>query len=95
VAFQPLPLDDDSPLLSYTTDQDRVLVVCRLRGALSVALNPPGLKAGPCDSDWDVLLSTEDPDVAPDPQPPRLDGTGLFAMIRFQRPGAVVLKMRI
>jgi len=45
----------------------------------------PALAAG----GWSPLLTTEETAYAPDPQPPRIDGTGA-GTIDFQRPGAVV-----
>ena len=42
------------------------------------------------DSSWRAILTTEDPLFAPDPRPPMIDAA--VPMIRFERPGAVILK---
>jgi maltooligosyltrehalose trehalohydrolase len=99
--FRATPLDDDSLLLAYSTEEKRIRVVSRLRGAGAVVVGPapeggePGV-APPSDAArWDLLLSTEAPEFAPDPLPPAIKPSGSSLLIHFPRPGAIVLKMGI
>lgn len=61
--------------------RDRLLVAVAFRGAPRVALPS---------APWRVLLSTEDPQHAPDPAPPHYDFSA--SAVSFQRPGALILE---
>jgi maltooligosyltrehalose trehalohydrolase len=67
-----------------------LLLVSRLRGAGDVALTAEDAGAGP--DPWYVVLDTEDPRYAPDPRPIELTSVPSAVRIRFQRPGAVLLR---
>jgi maltooligosyltrehalose trehalohydrolase len=76
--------DDGAIILRRGTPGARTLVaVVRPDGAgvSRLSLPPSGT--------WRVVLTTEDADVAADPTPPDIDQGG--AVVRFARPGAVVL----
>jgi hypothetical protein len=69
-----------------------LLVVACLQSSGLVDLEPVAVALGIDGSArWELALSTEDPDYAPDPRPPE---TRLSAVprIHFQRPGALVLR---
>jgi maltooligosyltrehalose trehalohydrolase len=64
------------------SDEQRVLIVARLRGHGPIEIAP--LRAG----DWRQLLSTEDHLFAVDSTPPLLDRA--VGVIEFHRPGAII-----
>ena len=79
-AYWARALDDHTVLLDYTAG---VAMVARLSGpAGAVALDLP--------VEAQVVLTSEDPDVAPDAQPIGVDRAGGLTL-RFSRPGAVLL----
>src|SRR5262249_39308600 len=41
---------------------------------------------------WQTVLTTEDPPFSPDPCPPQSDLSGPAPVVRFLRPGAVILR---
>jgi len=41
---------------------------------------------------WEPILSTEDPSFSPDSRPPHLDLSAITPVIRFSRPGALILR---
>jgi maltooligosyltrehalose trehalohydrolase len=43
---------------------------------------------------WKPILTTEDPEYSEDPRPIRMDMSGQDRMIRFERPGAIMLGLR-
>ncbi len=90
-AFRAVSLDSDSLVLIYSRDADRILVVCRLRGAGSVTAASPQFEPLSTGPDWPVLFSTEDPMFVSEPQPPDIDPTDPIPVIHFRRPGVVVL----
>jgi maltooligosyltrehalose trehalohydrolase len=98
--FHATPLDENSLLLAYSTEDMGIWLVCRLRGAgpVTLALAPASAEHGdappPNTARWDLMLSTEDSPFAPDPLPPEVTPSGSTVRIRFQRPGAVVLRAR-
>lgn len=66
-----------------------VWLVVRLRGKGPVDL---GRFGGTDHHRWEVVLTTEDPDYADDPTPPRVDlGVGA-PVVTFERPGAVLFR---
>ena len=94
VIFRAFTLDGSSLGLGYVTERERLVAVCCLRGAPRVTLDRCELAAEITGPPWDVLLSTEDPTYASDPQPPRIDCSGAAPAVHFRRPGAVVLRNR-
>jgi maltooligosyltrehalose trehalohydrolase len=70
-------------------DDAQVLVVVRLRGSGRVVIEG-SLAPPPHGGRWRGLLSTEDPDVANEPQPPTVDSSDGGLSIQFHRPGAVI-----
>jgi maltooligosyltrehalose trehalohydrolase len=91
VAGQPAAAawDDDVLIVRREAPAARpVLAVVRLRGSGTVDLRQlAAARLAPAHS-WHVLLTTEEPAVAPDAQPPRVELAG--PLVGFARPGAVV-----
>ena len=73
---------------------DAVWTVARLAGAGDVDLGAIGAGELVESSEWDVVLTTEDPMFALDPVPPVIDRQPGGPIVRFGRPGAVILKTR-
>jgi maltooligosyltrehalose trehalohydrolase len=67
-----------------------LLLIARLRGGGDVFLSAED--AGPGSESWYVILDTEDDLYAPDPRPIELAEATGAVRIRFQRPGAVLLR---
>jgi maltooligosyltrehalose trehalohydrolase len=65
-----------------------LLLVCQLRNAGVVDLETHPLPT----NDWHVVLTTEDADFAPDPQPPEVEMRATGPVLHFRRPGAVLLR---
>jgi maltooligosyltrehalose trehalohydrolase len=83
-AFAP----DDGTIVVRRRGRDEVFnVVVRLRGAGDLNLPDPGAPV-------DVLLTTEDARFALDPHPIYVGVCGTAHQIRFDRPGAVILRTR-
>jgi maltooligosyltrehalose trehalohydrolase len=74
--------------LSPRRAADRLLVVTRLAGDGEVTLRID------TDAAPQVVLTTEDREVVPDPLPIQMDG-GSHLRLRFSRPGAIVLGSRL
>jgi maltooligosyltrehalose trehalohydrolase len=92
--FDARTLDDETVLLSREThspengaarQREHLLVIVRLEGRGTVAV------PGPASREWQVLLTTEDADLAPDPVPIDIS-TRDGLTVQFARPGAVVLR---
>lgn len=77
-------LDDATIAMRRVFEGGAFWIVARLKGdgEVDLASIAPGVTR------WQVVLSTEGPEFAPDPQPPIVDGS----RIQFRRPSAVVLK---
>ena len=78
---------DDALGLEYGALGHALLVVVRLSGAGEVAPHvvlPPAA--------WETVLTTEDSPFAPDPRPPVCDAAAGRLVLRFERPGAAVLR---
>ena len=75
----------DGLVMRRRSGGDSFLIVARLRGKGTVAFSPP-LETG---SRVETVLTTEDPEFAPDPQPPTLKRTSVL----FRRPGALILRV--
>jgi maltooligosyltrehalose trehalohydrolase len=65
--------------------REQLLIIARLEGEGTVVVPDAGSR------DWQVLLTTEDSDLAPDPMPIEIS-TRDGITVRFARPGAVVLR---
>ena len=97
----PAMRDDDDSWALFDAGADAVIVrrgrhrgpallaAVRLRGAGQVRLDAPEA-APPAGLAWRTIFTTEDPAHAPDPAPPAVAGAP--AVIRFDRPGAVVFE---
>jgi maltooligosyltrehalose trehalohydrolase len=64
-----------------------LLIVVQLRGGSTIDFAEVESR-GP----WELILSTEDPTFSSDPCPPHLDLSGNPPVIRFSRPGAIILR---
>ncbi|MGH9347304.1 MAG: malto-oligosyltrehalose trehalohydrolase [Vicinamibacterales bacterium] len=76
-------LDEETILLMRRNGAERLWIAARLGGTGRVTI---GGAAGA-----QVLLTTEDPDLATDPQPIGIDARDGHASVFFTRPGAIVL----
>jgi maltooligosyltrehalose trehalohydrolase len=93
--FQAIALDDASLLLRRSSpDGETLLIVVRLRGPGVVSLeNRPELGR----LSWDrleLVLTTEDPPFAVDPMPPQIERSPGGPVVRFRRPGALVIRIK-
>ena len=79
---------EDALALRYAGDAGVLVVIVRLRGQGRVVLKAPP----PPGRTYRVVLSTEDPDFAPDPQPPAADLGWDGVRVDFSRPGALLLR---
>jgi maltooligosyltrehalose trehalohydrolase len=85
--------DPDSVVVVRPAAHGRCLIVlARLVGQGRVELDPGPL--APRATGWDVLLTTEDPAFVDRRRPIGLTLTADHVMARFERPGAVVLRVR-
>jgi maltooligosyltrehalose trehalohydrolase len=83
-AFTASALDDETLLIERRHEQERVWLLVRLGGDGAAAFRAaPGAH---------VVLTTEDPDLSPDPRPIAVALDGDTAEVRFARPGAVLLR---
>lgn len=80
---------EDALAIEYGGGGRTLLVVVRLRGAGPVDPRP-GAAAPP--AAWTPVLTTEDAAFATDPRPPTHDLAGDGLILRFERPGGVVLR---
>jgi maltooligosyltrehalose trehalohydrolase len=69
-----------------------LLAVVQLKGAGTIPLAETPLAALDSGFGWQLLLSTEDPRHAPDPQPITIGGEASARLITFTRPGAALLR---
>ena len=81
------PHGPDALLMRRQLKSECFLIVTRLRGEGAVDLHPP-LEGAPR---LQIVLTTEDPEFAPDPQPTELTPSSVY----FRRPGAVVLRVKV
>ncbi|GAC1471975.1 MAG: malto-oligosyltrehalose trehalohydrolase [Isosphaeraceae bacterium] len=89
---QAIALDEESLLLRRDTEGcPSFWLAARLRSAGTIDL---GSAAGGDAVGWETILTTEDPDFAPDPVPLEIDLTGVAPVVTFGRPGAVLLRRR-
>jgi maltooligosyltrehalose trehalohydrolase len=73
-------------------DGDVFWVAASLEGAGQVDVAALSGSRLPGERNWSVLLTTEEPAFAEDPQPPGIDWQQDGPVVRFNRPGAVILK---
>jgi maltooligosyltrehalose trehalohydrolase len=85
--------DESSILIRRSADEsDGVIwIAARFRGTGAVDFSTTPFKR---DTLADVLLTTEDAMFAADPMPPQIDAQPDGPIVRFARPGAVILKTR-
>ena len=67
-------------------------VVARLKGSGPIDLSPFANARGDEATDWEVVLSTEEPPFALDPAPPQIDMQAAGPVVHFSRPGAVIFQ---
>ena len=88
--YDAAPAGDAALVVSRTVGSgDTLLVAVQLRGAGTVNARDVAVAATGTDRTWVPLLTTEDPQFAPRPQPIAIEASG--PIVRFARPGAVVL----
>ena len=87
--------DPDTLIMRRASNDDVCWVVARLReaGAVDVAA-ASGQQLPGDESGWEMLLSAEEPAFAPDPATIEIDWQPEGPLVRFARPGAVVLRQR-
>ncbi len=93
--FRAIEIDEESLLLRREAEGGETLwLALRFRGQGTIELTP---HAGTERVGWEVVLSTEDLQFAPEPHPaaPRVDLTGPAPLITFQGAAAVILRQRI
>lgn len=93
---QAFPLNDATLLLQRRSSRDEatLLIVVCLRGSAEVRLeNGPALALPPW-AGLEIVLTTEDPRFVVDPQPVQVDPSQGAPLIRFRRPGALVLRRK-
>lgn len=93
-SFRAYALTDTTLLMRQDADiGPSLLVVIQMDGSAEIDLaNHPameGLRASRCQ----LVLTTEDPPFAHDPQPPEVDLLGAAPSITFQRPSAVIFRV--
>ena len=89
--FEATALDADSLALrrDAETEPAALWLVVRLKGpgTVSLAGQPSALGRR-----WELVLTTEDPPFSPDASPPDIDLAGPAPVVRFARPGAVLVR---
>jgi hypothetical protein len=69
------------------------VIAVQWTGAGPIDLGSLDLERVPAVAEWRVVLSTEEPRFTADPLPPRIEpAPGARPLLRFERPGAVVLR---
>ena len=90
-SFEAVDLDADSLALrrDAETELASLWLVVRFKGSgtASLAGQPSALGRR-----WELVLTTEDPPFSPDASPPDIDLAGPAPVVRFTRPGAVLLR---
>ena len=90
-SFEAVDLDADSLALrrDAETGLASLWLVVRFKGpgTASLAGQPSALGRR-----WELVLTTEDPPFSPDASPPDIDLAGPAPVVRFTRPGAVLLR---
>jgi hypothetical protein len=82
-----------APARSQSSEQEPdLLLAVQLAGEGSIRCVETPLAALHTSQRWQLLLSTEDPRYASDPEAITIEGEASAPRITFMRPGAVVLK---
>jgi maltooligosyltrehalose trehalohydrolase len=88
--------DTDTLIMRRPDAEGDFWIVARLRGAgaadLAAARDGSALAGGR--DRWRIVLTTEDPTFALEPHPPAVDWNPEGPVVRFVRPGAVILRQR-
>jgi maltooligosyltrehalose trehalohydrolase len=79
-------------LLRRAADGPAMLLLVQLRGAGTIDLCIHEVESAALGRHWETVLTTEDQPFIKDPSPPEIDLSGLAPVVRFLRPGAVVLR---
>ncbi len=88
-------IDDHTVVLYAGAPPRELLVVARLRGRGVSRVPPSGLAPGASGAPWALVITSEDESLCPDPAPIAIEGTPEALDVRFQRPGAVILRRRL
>ncbi len=86
--------DEETLVVRRADGKDVCWIVVRFRGAGSIDIAPLAEARSDGDGEWTALLTTEEPVFALNPRPPQIDRAPGGPSIRFERPGAVILKQR-
>lgn len=86
--------DPDTIVMERSDGSDRFWVIVRLRGAgaVDLARAAGGRLDRTDDNDWQVVFTTEEPMFVADSAPPDVTWQPEGPLVRFARPGAVILK---
>ena len=92
--FEAVPCGHAALVLARTAPTRGSLVVAvQWLGVGSIDLGSVALEHVPVSSEWQIVLSTEDPRFSPDPLPAQVViPPAARPVLRFERPGAVVLR---
>jgi maltooligosyltrehalose trehalohydrolase len=85
--------DDDTIIVQRRMGAERFVIIARLRGAGTVDLVRATGESFRR-KDWDEVLTTEEPQFAPDPQPLGTAWNPEGPVVSFRRAGAIILKQR-
>ncbi len=85
-SFEARALDAETVLITRHDGEEHLWIAIRLGGA-GTAMVPGAARPH-------VLLTTEDEDLSPDPQPIAIGSSGEHTEVRFNRPGAIILLSR-
>ena len=84
---------DEGSIVIRRAEQGKVFwIVARLRGSGPIDLSSFADARGDEGSEWNLVLSTEEPLFALDPAPPQVDLQPAGPVVHFSRPGAVILQ---
>jgi maltooligosyltrehalose trehalohydrolase len=86
-------VDEDTIALRRADGAAVFCVIVRFRSAGEVGLDSIGEFGLDSGSEWEVVLTTEEPLFALDPRPPEIDTSGP-PIVHFKRPGGVILRKR-
>lgn len=89
--FDAIALDDDTLALRRAASGAALVVVVRLRGHGDVVLDTRAFV--PDGATWETLLTTETSPFTSDPRPIVVTGNARGLSVRFERPGAVIVRV--
>jgi len=84
-------LEDMLVMVRESADTTMAIVVSLLGAGTCDLASAKAVGAATARGPWQVILTSESPDVAVDPAPPDLDLSGPAPVIRFARPSAVIM----